>query len=118
MRAIICSTCLTLGLAAPTAAWAAEGGFSVYGLGGSALDAGVTPPPGTYITRLASLYQGVIQGTATVGGVPSEAGASAGFFVTGLNLLYVPEADILGGHLGLSFTLPVGFVDLAANVTT
>src|SRR5215475_12234609 len=105
MRAIICSTCLTLGLAFPSVVWAAEGGFSVYGLGGSALNAGATPPPGTYVTGLASLYQGVVQGAVTIGGVPVEAGANVGFFASGVNVLYVPDADILNGHLGISFTL-------------
>jgi hypothetical protein len=30
---------------------AAEYGFSTYGLGSSAFSAGVTPPPGTYVTE-------------------------------------------------------------------
>ncbi|HEY4200284.1 MAG TPA: transporter [Devosiaceae bacterium] len=98
-------------------AFAAEGGFSVYGLGGSAFNAGITPPAGTYVTPLAGYYQGVIEGNATVGGVPVRAGAEVGFFSTGVNLLYVPEAKFLNGTPGLSLTLPFGCVGLTASLS-
>lgn len=97
--------------------FAAEGGFSVYGLGGSAFNAGITPPAGLYVTPLAGYYQGVIEGDATIGGVPISAGAEAGFFSTGVNLLYVPDAKFLNGTPGLSVTLPFGCVDLTATLS-
>lgn len=97
--------------------FAAEGGFSVYGLGGSGFNAGITPPAGTYVTPLAGYYQGVIEGEVTVGGVPITAGADAGFFSTGLNLLYVPDAQLLNGTPGLSLTLPFGCVELTATLS-
>jgi hypothetical protein len=37
---------------------AAEYGFSTYGLGESAFSAGVTPPPGTYVTAVTAYFSG------------------------------------------------------------
>lgn len=116
MRKILVTLILVL-LAANGQALAAEGGFSVYGLGGAAFNAGITPPAGTYVTPLAGYYTGVIEGSASVGGVPIEAGAEAGFFQSGLNLLQVPEGSFLGGTLGLSATVGVGNIDLEAELS-
>jgi len=103
--------------AAPVSAYAAEGGFSVYGLGGAGFNAGITPPAGTYVTPLAGLYTGVIDVGSTVGGVPVSAGARVGFFQSGVNLLYVPEVKALDGQVGFSVTVPVGYIALAADVS-
>jgi hypothetical protein len=39
---------------------ATEYAFSTYGLGSAAFGAGVTPPPGTYVTEAASFYSASI----------------------------------------------------------
>ena len=104
------------GLLASNAAMAAEAGFSVYGLGDSSFNAGITPPGGTYITGLADYYTGVIEATVTIGGTPVTAGAEAGFLQTGVNALWVPDEQVLGGNLALSITLPVGYIDLTATL--
>lgn len=110
------TTCICLAglLATSGEALSAEAGFSVYGLGGSSFNAGITPPAGTYVTGLAGYYTGVINGTVTIGGVDIDAGAEVGFFQTGINVLYVPETKVLGGNLGLSITVPIGHIDLTA----
>ncbi len=115
VRSLLSSLAVAALVVVPVAA--AEGGFSVYGLGGAAFNAGITPPAGTYITPLAGYYTGVIEGSATVGGVDINAGAEAGFFQTGVNFLYAPEQKILGGQAAFGVTLPIGYVDLTAELS-
>jgi len=97
---------------------AAEFGFSAYGLGGAGFGAGVTPPPGTYVTTVAAYYEGEAGGTITLGGVTLDAGVTIDFFTAGLNGLYVPQEKVLGGNLGLSVTVPVGYIDIDAELAT
>jgi hypothetical protein len=47
-----------LGAATPLGREAAEYGFSTYGLGGNAFGAGITPPPGVYVTEAFAFYEG------------------------------------------------------------
>ena len=93
-----------------------EFAFSSYGLGGAGFNAGVTPPPGTYVTFIGGFYAGDIKGNITIGGVLFTAGARVEFFQAALNGLYVAERKVLGGHLGLSLTVPVGHIDFEAGV--
>ncbi len=53
-------------------AQADEFGFSSYGLGGAAFGAGVTPPPGTYVTFVSGYYEGEINSPVTLGGGDAE----------------------------------------------
>jgi hypothetical protein len=103
-------------VAASMHAEATEYAFSTYGLGGSAFGAGVTPPPGIYVTTAAAFYSGEIGGAINFGGVVLNAGAKVEGFSSAQNLLYVPERKFLGGNLGLSVTIPVGHVDIDATV--
>jgi hypothetical protein len=96
---------------------AAEYAFSTYGLGGNAFGAGVTPPPGTYVTTVTGSYSGRIGTSVDFGGVVIDAGAKVQFFSSGLNVLYVPERKLFGGNLGLSVTVPVGHNDTGATIS-
>jgi hypothetical protein len=98
-------------------ATADEFGFSTYGLGAAAFGAGVTPPPGTYITSVSGYYQGEINTPITFGNVTLQAGAKVKFFQQALNGLYVPDGKIFGGNLGVGVTIPVGHNDISATVT-
>jgi hypothetical protein len=93
-----------------------EFGFSSYGLGGAAFGAGVTPPPGTYVTFVSGLYAGEIKGNITIGGVLFTGGAKVEFFQAALNGFYVPERKVWGGRIGLSVTVPIGHIDIEAGV--
>lgn len=53
-----------------------EYGLSTYGLGSSAFSAGVTPPPGTYLTFVSGFYQAKIGGQLDCGKGPSAEVAS------------------------------------------
>src|SRR5262245_28723154 len=99
-------------------ACAAEGAFSAYGLGTSAFTAGVTPPPGTYVSGGLAVIRGDINGALTFGGIEIDVAMEIKKFVSGsANLLYVPEKTFLGGRPGPSMTVPFGFIDIAAQVT-
>lgn len=107
----------TLSLCSIHQARADEFGFSSYGLGGAAFGAGVTPPPGTYVTFLSGYYDAKINAPVTLGNVELQTGARLSFFQQATNGMYVPEQKILGGNLGISVTIPFGHIDLDAFVT-
>jgi hypothetical protein len=104
-------------LAGISVASADEAGFSSYGLGGSAFDAGATPPPGTYLTFGSGFYSAKIGGDVTLGNVTLNAGAHVDFFQAFVSGLYVPDRKILGGNFGLSVTVPVGHISMRADVS-
>lgn len=104
-------------LSASDHAFGAESGFTTYGLGSAAFGAGVTPPPGTYISVASGFYQGEISGAVTYGGLTFDVGMEAEFFSQSVVGLYVPDRKVLGGNLGLTVIVPVGHVDLVAQVT-
>ena len=106
-----------LSLEAGSKASASEYGFSSYGLGQNAFGAGVTPPPGTYVTTATAFYDAKIGATLEFGGVTIGAGAHVEFLSTAINGLYVFSHQVLGGNLGISATVPVGFIDIDATVT-
>ena len=95
---------------------AAEYSFSTYGLGAAAFGAGVTPPPGTYVTAATAFYAADIASSIQFGGVTINAGAHVEGFSSALSLLYVPERRLWGGNLGLSVTVPVGHIAADATV--
>ena len=113
IRTSLVAACVLVGT---SAANASEYGFSTYGLGSNAFGAGVTPPPGTYVSTAFGFYSGTIGGTVNFGGTILNAGAKVQFLSAAENGLYVPDMDVFGGHLGLSVTVPVGQIELRANV--
>ena len=108
--ALVLVACLLLPLSA-SQAYAAESAFSSYGLGTSAFSAGVTPPPGTYVSGGLAYIRGDIDGSLTFGGVAIDVAMQIKKFVSGsANLLYVPERTFLGGRPGISMNVPFGSV--------
>jgi hypothetical protein len=101
---------------ASTEARATEYAFSTYALGQSAFAAGVTPPPGTYVTSATGFYSADIGSPVEFGRVVINPNAKVEFFTSGLNVLYVPDRKVFGGNLGLSVTLPVGHNDVEATL--
>lgn len=102
---------------APATTHATEYTFSTYGLGGTAFGAGVTPPPGVYVSTATTFYRGSISGDINIGGVVFNAGAKAELLAGALSGLYVPEWTVLGGRPGLAVTVPAGHVDLEATAS-
>jgi len=96
---------------------AAEYAFTAYPLGGLAFDAGITPPPGFYVTNVTSFYDGTIGGNFNFGGRTFDAGVRAQLFGGETNLLYVPEAKVLDGLIGFSLSVPTLYVDYTAKAS-
>lgn len=96
---------------------AAEAAFGSYGVGGNAFSAGVTPPPGTYVSTVVGFYHADISGALPFHGIILNAGAKIDFFTSALAALYVPDRKVLGGNLGLSVSVPFGHVAFAAAVS-
>lgn len=110
------AACL-LAVAPASQAFAGESAFSAYGLGTSAFSAGVTSPPGAYVSGGLAYITGDINGALTFGGIEIDVAMEIKKFVSGsANLLYVPESTFLGGRPGISLTVPVGFLDIQARV--
>ena len=70
---------------------AAEYGFTTYPLGSLSFGAGITPPPGTYVTDAISFYTGTIAGQFDFGGRTFNVGVKADLFFDDVNILYVPN---------------------------
>jgi hypothetical protein len=107
---------LSLLAAASIPARAVEYAFTTYALGESAFSAGVTAPPGTYVTAVVGFYTGEVGTTVSFGGVTLNAGAKGDAFSGGLNLLYAPDRKPLGSNLGMSVTIPFGHVNYEASI--
>jgi hypothetical protein len=96
---------------------AAESGFNIYPLGSLAFGAGHTPPPGFYVTNVLGYYEGSIGGNVNIGRVVAV-DLHAKFLNAATNFLYVPpNTTFLGGQPGFSVTVPVGYLDFAAQAT-
>jgi len=98
----------------PGTALGAEMGFSIYPLGSTAFSAGVTPPPGFYVTPAVGYYSGKISGNVPIGG-RLAVDLDVKFFSPALNILYVSPVEILGGYFGVSTNVPIGHVGLDAQ---
>lgn len=95
---------------------AAEYAFSSYGLGSVAFAAGLTPPPGIYVTTAVGVYNADIGKPVRFGGVTINAGAELEGFSNGWNILYVSQRKLFDGNIGLAVTIPVGHLDIMANI--
>jgi hypothetical protein len=115
---LCCRFFLTLSLlaAARTPALADQYGFSSYALGESAFSAGLTPPPGTYVTAATGFYSAKINSTLAFDTVTLNAGDKIDIFTNAWNLLYVPNRKLFGGNLGIAVTIPVSYVDYDATI--
>jgi hypothetical protein len=105
-----------LAAGSPTAD-ATEYTFSTYGLGSMAFGAGATPPPGNYVSAATTYYHGKISGNINFGGIIFDAGARVELLAGAVSGLYVHDQTVLGGHLGVSVTIPVGHIDVEATAS-
>jgi len=96
---------------------AAEYGFTTYPLGSLSFGAGITPPPGVYVTDAVSYYDGSIGGNFNFGGRAFNAGVNAKIFLDEVDVLYVPEQKVLDGHFGFSVSAPAGYADYQAGAS-
>lgn len=114
---VVCLMAASLLAAGSPKAGAAEYTFSTYGLGGTAFGAGVTPPPGNYVSAATTFYRGRISGNINFGGIVFDAGARVELLAGAVSGLYVHDKTVLGGHLGVSVTVPAGHIDVEATAS-
>ncbi|WP_343313319.1 transporter [Brucella sp. BE17] len=97
---------------------AAEGGIGVYLLGSKGPAAAITPPPGLYLENDFYFYRGTMGKDEKL-----PAGGRLAVGIEGDAALYIPSLSyiapepLLGGHLGLSVSLPVGKKETDADLT-
>jgi hypothetical protein len=112
--------------------YAAEQAKSIYLLGVTASMAGMTPPPGTYVSSFTYLYSGDATGAAALSRSIPITGTRLPAFVTlqanadvsvkatvaldVLSALWVAPQQVLGGHFGVGALLPVGYQKVDVNV--
>ena len=96
---------------------AAEYAFTSYPLGTLAFGAGITPPPGIYVTDAVSYYSGRVGGNFDFGQRIFNAGVKADVFLDSTNILLVPQGKLLDGYFGASVTVPAGYVKYDASAS-
>lgn len=103
--------------AAPGLLHAAEGGAGFYLLGSKTSGAGIMPPPGRYFQNDLYFYSGDLGRSVQLPtGGKLAAGVDGKAALTLPTLLWVAPHPVLGGSLGLSFTLPVGWKETTADL--
>ncbi|MDE1154717.1 MAG: transporter [Acidobacteriaceae bacterium] len=101
-----------------TEAHAAEGGAGFYLLGSKGPAAGITPPPGVFISNDVYFYSGDLGGNkALPSGGRLAVGVEGKAVIDVPTVLWVLPEDVAGGHLGLTGTIPFGWKQTSADVT-
>ncbi len=109
-KAVICLT--LLGFPGSLAARAAESATGAYILGIRGPGAGVTPPPGIFFSNQFYIYRGDISGRVPINGFTLQGRAKVNAAVNIPTFLFVTPAEIVGGRLGFSVTVPYGRVSV------
>ncbi|QKX00268.1 MULTISPECIES: transporter [unclassified Agrobacterium] len=105
-------------IATASGAYAAEGAAGFYLLGSKGPAAAVMPPAGVYFQNDMYFYSGDLGG-----GAEFPSGGKFAVGVEGKAALNIPTViwilpeDVMGGKLGLSATLPIGWKETSADAT-
>ncbi|AOF92481.1 transporter [Sinorhizobium sp. RAC02] len=106
----------TLCLAAPV--HAAEGGAGFYLLGSKGPAAAILPPPGVFFQNDIYIYSGDLGGgTELPTGGKIAVGVDGSAIVEVPTVIWVLPEEVIGGHLGLSASLPFGWKKTSAEAT-
>lgn len=113
---IVAAVLASTSIAAPEAVHAAESAQGVYLLGNRGPLAGVTPPPGFYFGNQTYYYSGNLGGNRTFqsGGI-AAANVKLDFSANFVTPIWVTPAEIFGGNLGFSVTIPFGTPNVGAG---
>lgn len=107
-----------LATALPNQLYAAEGGAGFYLLGSKGPAAAITPPPGLYFQNDLYFYKGELGGNKQLPtGGRVAVGVDGSAVVEIPTLIWIAPEPVLGGNLGLSATVPVGWKKTTADVT-
>ncbi|NSZ66935.1 transporter [Agrobacterium tumefaciens] len=97
---------------------AAEGGAGFYLLGSKGPAAAVMPPPGVFFQNDFYIYSGDLGGNAQLPtGGKLAVGVEGKAVIEIPTVIWVLPEEVVGGHLGLSATLPLGWKKTEADGT-
>ncbi|KAA3503965.1 transporter [Rhizobium rhizogenes] len=102
----------------PSVATAAEGGAGFYLLGSKGPAAAITPPPGVFFSNDVYIYSGDLGGgRALPAGGRLAVGVEGSAVIDVPTVLWILPEEVMGGHLGLTATLPIGWKKTDADLT-
>ncbi|MDQ0322223.1 hypothetical protein QO002_004429 [Pararhizobium capsulatum DSM 1112] len=98
--------------------FAAEGGAGFYLLGSKGPAAAILPPAGVFFQNDFYIYSGDLGGGAALPtGGKLAVGVEGKAAIEIPTVIWVLPEEVMGGHVGLSATLPVGWKDTSADGT-
>ena len=104
--------------ALPCQLYAAEGGAGFYLLGSKGPAAAITPPPGLYFQNDVYFYRGDLGGKKQLPtGGRLAVGVDGSAVIEIPTLIWIAPEVVLGGNLGLSTTVPIGWKRTKADAT-
>jgi hypothetical protein len=102
----------------PGLAQAAEGGAGFYLLGSKGPAAGITPPPGVYFQNDFYYYSGDLGGNRQLPtGGRLAVGVQGEAAIEIPTVLWILPEEVMGAHVGLSATVPLGWKNTDADLT-
>ena len=96
---------------------AAEGAVGFYLLGSTTTNAGILPPPGTYVINYNYFYSGSTEVTLDVAGLILDGGVDADAYYNVTAPLWVAPGKVLGGNVGFLMLTPIGWKDVEAGAS-
>jgi hypothetical protein len=96
---------------------AAEGAAGFYLLGSTTTNAGILPPPGTYVINYNYFYSGSTDFTLDIAGLILDGGVDANAYFTIPAPLWVAPGKVLGGNIAFLMLVPIGWKDVEAGAS-
>ena len=95
---------------------AAEGAAGFYLLGSTTTNAGILPPPGTYLIDYNYYYSGSTNFSLDIAGLIVSGGIDANAYFSVPAPLWVAPGKVLGGNIGFLMLVPIGWKDVEAGL--
>ncbi len=96
---------------------AAEGAAGFYLLGSTTTNAGILPPPGTYVINYNYFYSGSTDFTLDIAGLILDSGVDADAYYNITAPLWVAPGKVLGGNIAFLMLTPIGWKDVEAGAS-
>jgi len=96
---------------------AAESGYGFYLLGSTTTNAGILPPPGTYVLDYNYFYSGDTNFTFEIAGLVLDGGVEGSLYATVPAPLWVAPGKVLGGNIGFLMLVPIMSKDASAGLS-
>jgi len=95
---------------------AAEAAQGFYLLGSTTTNAGILPPPGTYLIDYNYFYSGSTDFTLEIAGLILDGGVDANAYYNVPAPLWVAPGKVLGGNVAFLMLVPIGWKDVEAGL--